>query len=111
MLPTQAEHVQHNPIAVSRILAIIQEFVPTRSYPRIITNATVVIRILEGYVTREFLLATLILVNMTVYAVMKMPIHGTSAAAPSRTKVQTARLEKTCARRMQGRRLVFAQQS
>ena len=58
-----------------RILAIIQEFVPTRSYLLIITHATAVIRILEGYVTRELILAVRIHVKIAVLAVLKTVVH------------------------------------
>ena len=95
MLPTQAEHVQHNPIAVSRILAIIQEFVPTRSFLRIITHALVVIRMLVDFAWLELILAVRIHAKMAVCAVIKTVVRGTNATASRLTKVQTATVKRT----------------
>ena len=85
---------------VNRILVIILEFVSTRSHFHITTNASAVIRSLEDYVTREFGLAAQILVKMAVYAVIKIPVHGTNATVSSLTKVPTALFRKTFARRI-----------
>ena len=93
--PTQAQHVQPNPTAVIRILATIQEFVPTRSFLRIITHAPAVIRMLEDFAMLELILAVQIHAKMAVCAVIKTVVRGTNATASHPTKVQTATVKPT----------------
>ena len=58
-----------------RILAIIQEFVPTRSFLRIITHAPALIRMLDDFAMSELILAVRIHAKMAVCAVMKTVVR------------------------------------